>query len=91
MIWQKHSELRNQHALFSPSQNSWLRYDDVKIAERVKNQYRTALGTELHEYVASQIVMNHKVTSVRNLVMGVENLKIQFICTATACGKREFT
>ena len=83
MIWQKHFELRGQHALFSPSQNSWMRYDDVKIAERVRNQYCTALGTELHEYVASQIVMNHKVTSVRNLVMGVEN----YIYTKYRCGE----
>lgn len=83
MIWQKHLELRGQHALFSPSQSAWLRYDDGKIIDRIKNQYRTALGTELHEYVASQIELNHRVTNIRGLVMGVEN----HIYTKYRCGE----
>jgi hypothetical protein len=69
----KHLEIKGAHALFSPSQSSWLRYDDDKIRDRVKNQYRTALGTELHEYVAQQIVLNHKVTNLRSVVSGIEN------------------
>lgn len=73
MNFNKHLELRGQHALFSPSQSSWLRYDDDKIRDRIKNQYRTALGTELHEYVAQQIVLNHKVTNLRSVVSGIEN------------------
>lgn len=82
MIFNTHLEIRNQHALFSPSQSSWLRYDDGKIADRVKNQYRTALGTELHEFVASQIELKHKVTNLRGLIMGVEN----YIFTKYRCG-----
>lgn len=73
MNFNKHLELRGQHALFSPSQSSWLRYDDDKIRDRIKNQYRTALGTELHEYVAQQIILNHKVTNLRSVVSGIEN------------------
>lgn len=49
-----HENLRGQHALFSPSQSSWLRYDDDKIAERVVNQYRAPVGTEIHEFAATQ-------------------------------------
>lgn len=82
MIFREHLEIRGQHALFSPSQSAWLRYDDAKIVERIKNQYRSALGTELHEYVASQIELRHKVTNLRNLVMGVEN----YIFTKYRCG-----
>lgn len=73
MNFNKHLEIKGAHALFSPSQSSWLRYDDDKIRDRVKNQYRTALGTELHEYVAQQIVLNHKVTNLRSVVSGIEN------------------
>lgn len=73
MNFNKHLELRGQHALFSPSQSSWLRYDNDKIRDRIKNQYRTALGTELHEYVAQQIVLNHKITNLRSVVSGIEN------------------
>lgn len=83
MIWQKHSELKGMHALFSPSQSAWLRYDETKIVDRIRNQYRTALGTELHEFVASQIELSHKVTNIRSLVMGVEN----HIYTKYRCGE----
>ena len=73
MNFNKHSELKGMHALFSPSQSSWLRYDEDKIRERVKNQYRAALGTELHEFLAQQITLNHKVTNLRSVVTGIEN------------------
>lgn len=73
MNFNKHSELKGQHALFSPSQNSWLRYDDDKIRDRIRNQYRTALGTEMHEFVAQQITLNHKITNLRMVVAGIEN------------------
>lgn len=73
MNWNKHLEIRGQHALFSPSQNSWLRYDEEQVIGRIRNQYRTVLGTELHEFVASQILLSHKVTNVRALIAGMEN------------------
>lgn len=69
----KHEELKGQHALFSPSQSAWLRYDEDKIAERVRNQYRAPLGTEIHEFAASQIELNHKITNVRALAHEIEN------------------
>jgi hypothetical protein len=83
MNFNKHLELRGQHALFSPSQSSWLRYDEEKIANRVRSQYRTALGTELHEFVASQILLAHKASTVRGLVQGAEN----FIFTKYKCAE----
>lgn len=73
MNFNKHSEIKGQHALFGASQNSWLRYDEDKIRERIRNQYRTALGTELHEFVAEQIVLNHKITNLRFIISGIEN------------------
>lgn len=81
MIFTKHSEIKGQHALFSASQNSWLRYDDDQIEQRVRNQYRTTLGTEIHEYCASQIELEHKVTSIRSLVAEIENhLYVKYKC-----------
>lgn len=67
-----HNDLKGKHALFSPSQSSWLRYDDEKIAERVRNQYRTTLGTEIHDFAASQIELGHKYSSVRELIKDIE-------------------
>lgn len=68
-----HDDLKGTHALFSPSQSSWMRYDEEKIAEKVRNQYRAPLGTEIHEYAASQIILEHNKTSVKNIISDVEN------------------
>lgn len=68
-----HSDLVGTHALFSPSQSSWLRYDDDKIVERVINQYRAPVGSEIHEYAAQQISLNHRITNVRSMINGVED------------------
>lgn len=68
----EHANLKGKHALFAPSQSSWLRYDEEKIAERVRNQYRTTLGTEIHDFAASQIDLGHRYTSVRELMKDIE-------------------
>lgn len=83
MNFNKHLDIRGSHALFSPSQSSWLRYDEEQIEGRIKGQYRTALGTELHEYVASQIMLGHKVTNIRILIQGAEN----YIFTKYKCAE----
>ena len=67
-----HSELEGTHALFSPSQSSWLRYDEEQIAGRVLSQYRAPIGTEIHEYAAMRIDNSHKVTNIKALVQGIE-------------------
>jgi len=68
-----HNDLKGTHALFSPSQSSWLRYDDDKIEDKILNQYRAAIGTEIHEYAAMAITLNHKITSVKYLIHGIES------------------
>lgn len=72
-IFNKHFELAGKHALFSPSQSSWLRYDDEKIIDRIANQYRAPLGTEIHEFASYQIELGHKVTNIRTLIKELEN------------------
>ena len=68
-----HKELRGQHALFSPSQAAWLRYEDDKVIDRIRNQYRAPLGTEIHDYAASQIELRHKVSGIRDLSKNIES------------------
>ena len=68
----KHDEIRGKHSLFSPSQSAWIRYDEEKVAERVRNQYRTALGTEIHDFAATQIELGHRYTSVREIKKEIE-------------------
>ncbi len=68
-----HDNLRGTHALFSPSQSAWLRYDEEKIIDKIRTQYRTALGTEIHEYAADEIVLSHKKTNVRAITQEIES------------------
>lgn len=73
-----HPELKGKHALFSPSQSAWLRYDEEKVIDKVRNQYRTALGSEIHEYAADEIMLgqrasSHKKSSVRSIVQEIES------------------
>lgn len=69
----EHPELRGKHALFSPSQSSWIRYDEEKIADRIKNRYRTQLGTEIHEYAATEINLRHRKKGTRNIIKEIES------------------
>lgn len=68
LIFNDHKNLAGLHAPFTASSSSWLRYDDDQIIERHLNRYRTAIGTELHEYAAVQIELGQKASSVKNLV-----------------------
>ena len=68
-----HDALRGTHALFSPSQSAWLRYDEEKIVDKIRSQYRAPIGSEIHEYAAQQILLNHKKSNVRTIVHEIEN------------------
>lgn len=77
-IFNRHDELKGQHALFSPSQVSWIRYDEEKIVDKIVNQFRAPLGTEMHEYAAQQIILGKdgriiKKTKVRSIKYDLVN------------------
>ena len=69
----KHEALRGTHALFSPSQCAWIRYDEEKIIDRIRSQYRAPIGSEIHEFAAQQITLGHKKSNVRTLMQEIEN------------------
>ena len=72
-----HADLRGQHALFSPSQSAWLRYDEEKIVDKIRSQFRAPIGSEIHEYAAQQITLGHKKSNVKGISQEIEN----YICT----------
>ncbi len=72
-IFNDHEDLKGTHALFSPSQSAWLRYDDEKIIDRVRNQFRAPIGSEIHEYAAMQILRNHKKNNIRAIEHEIDN------------------
>lgn len=55
MIFVKHSNLSGLHAPFSPSQSSWLRYDDDKAIDVYVNKKAAEMGTRLHEWAKTTI------------------------------------
>jgi len=66
------SSLIGAHAIFSPSQSSWLRYDVPKMIEKVHTHYRVILGTEIHEFAADQISLRQKLSTPKSVK---ENLR----------------
>ena len=65
MIWNEHSELRGRHAIFAPSNPSFLNYsleedgDDI-IFQRFAAQYSAQIGTIVHDFAQERILYNQK-------------------------------
>lgn len=67
MIFHNHLEIKDSHALFSPSQSSWLRYSLEDMIDKIHSSFRTAIGTELHEFAACEIRLYHKYNSIKSI------------------------
>ena len=50
MKWNDHSRYEGQHALFSPSQPSWLNYDQARLNIFLNNVRAKERGTRLHKF-----------------------------------------
>lgn len=60
MNFNRHSNLEGLHAVFSPSQSSWLRYDDEKAVEVYTNRKASEMGTILHAWAKTTIDLGIK-------------------------------
>lgn len=60
MLFNRHSNLAGLHATFSPSQSSWLRYDDNKAIEVYSNKKAAEIGTKLHDWAKTTIDLGIK-------------------------------
>lgn len=60
MNFAKHLNLEGLHAPFSPSQSSWLRYDDDKALEIFQNKRAAEMGTRLHQWAKDTIDLGIK-------------------------------
>ena len=70
MIFNQHSDLEGQHAFLGASKNSWLNYDQEKLATAYKRQYANQIGTILHDLAHRCIVNKVKLSkSDRHLVL----------------------
>lgn len=60
MNFERYSQLEGKHALFSPSQPSWLRYDDAKLFDVFSNKKAAEYGTRLHAWAKETIDLGIK-------------------------------
>lgn len=60
MQFNQHRNLEGLHAPFSPSQPSWLRYDDQKALEVYSNKKAAEMGTILHQWAKTTIDLGIK-------------------------------
>ena len=60
MKFHEYSSLEGMHAPFSPSQSSWLRYDDEKAVEVFINKKAAETGSRLHQWAKDTIDLGLK-------------------------------
>lgn len=60
MQFNSHRHLEGLHAPFSPSQSSWLRYDDDKMIEVYQNKRAAEMGSRLHAWAKETIDLGIK-------------------------------
>ena len=72
MRFNVHRNLEGLHAPFSPSQSSWLRYDDEKAMEVYANKKAAEMGTRLHAWAKDTIDVGIKYNSVKIKYQGFE-------------------
>lgn len=78
MKFNSHYNLAGLHAPFSPSQSSWLRYDDEKALEVYNNKKAADLGTRLHEWAKETIDLGIKQPRSKKTIYAYVNDAIGF-------------
>ena len=78
MIFTKHLNLEGLHAPFSPSQPSWLRYDDQKALDVYLNKKAAEIGTRLHAWAKETIDLGIKQPRSRKTIYAYVNDAIGF-------------
>ncbi len=63
MIFNRRSDLQGKHAFLSPSQYSWLNYDDQKLEARFYTVSAARRGTDLHALAHEAIRLNVKLAT----------------------------
>ncbi len=78
MIFNEHRNLQGLHAPFSPSQSSWLRYDDEKVLDVYMNKKASEMGTRLHEWAKATIDLGIKQPRSKKTIYAYVNDAIGF-------------
>lgn len=78
MNFVRHSNLEGLHAPFSPSQSSWLRYDDNRAIEVYANKKAAEIGTRLHAWAKETIDLGIKQPKSKKTLYSYVNDAIGF-------------
>ena len=78
MKFNEHKIIEGTHALFSPSQSSWLRYDDEKLLEVYQNKKAAEIGTRLHQWAKDTIDLGLKQPRSKKTIYSYVNDAIGF-------------
>ena len=78
MNFVRHSNLEGLHATFSPSQSSWLRYDDETAIEVYSNKKAAEIGTRLHAWAKETIDLGIKQPRSKRALYAYVNDAISF-------------
>ena len=78
MRFNSHYNLEGLHAPFSPSQSSWLRYDDDQALEVYSNKKAAEQGTKLHQWAKDTIDLGIKQPRSRKTLYAYVNDAIGF-------------
>ena len=73
-----HHNLEGLHAPFSPSQSSWLRYDDAKALEVFANKKAAEMGSRLHKWAKDTIDLGIKQPRSKKTIYAYVNDAIGF-------------
>ena len=78
MRFNSHINLEGLHAPFSPSQSSWLRYDDNKIVDAYTTKKATEIGTRFHAWAKDTIDLGIKQPRSKKTIYAYVNDAIGF-------------
>lgn len=81
MNFNKHYNLEGRHATLSPSQGSWIRYDDDKLATRLVTMRAAQLGTMKHELAQLAIQLGQKMPATSQTLCKYVNDSIGYRMT----------
>jgi hypothetical protein len=78
MLFNQHNNLEGTHAPFSPSQSSWLRYDDDQLVEVYTARRASERGTILHSWAKQTIDLGLKQPRSKQTIYAYVNDAIGF-------------
>jgi hypothetical protein len=77
-----HSALANKHALLSPSQYSWINYDEQKLEARFHSSRAAARGSALHDLAHNAIQLGIKLSNTNKSLARYVNDAIRYNMTS---------